>query len=708
MRKFIKYLLIAVVAIILLVGATLAAIVIFVDPNDFKDDIAAAVHERTGRTLRLDGDLDLSVFPWLGISLGATQLSNAEGFGDTPFASVENVDIGVKLLPLLSKRIEMRTIRLQGLQLQLARAEDGRSNWDDLLPAADAKPKTEAESPRGPLALSIGGLEITDARLEWNDRQNLQRVVLEQLNLTTGPIAPSEPVDITLTTQLSAQKPVVKGGVKFSGTVTADQDTQRHRIDGMKLELNLSGESLPVKTLEATLGANLLADMPKQEIAINDLQMTALGLKLNGQIGVSQFQTAPLMQGKLNIDAFSPRELITALGRKPPQTADAAVLNRASVALEFAGTASAMTVPKLAMVLDDTSLTGSASVKGVENPAIGFDLLIDNIDADRYLPPPSETTESKPGVAAETQLPLARMRQLDVTGQIKIGSLKIFKAKASNVVLGLRAEGGQIRLHPAQAELYNGSYSGDLGLDVRTSAPQLSLNQKLTTVAIGPLLKDMLGDDKVTGTANIGTDLSASGVNLDSITRSLDGTANFSFRDGAVKGINLGQMIREAYAKLKNQPAPPKTTDQTDFAELSGSVNIIKGLVKNEDLSVKTPLLRVGGKGAVDLPQQKINYLINAAIVGTAEGQSGKELDELKSLTIPVKVTGSFSKPEFGLDLKQALQGKAKAKVDAAKQQVKQKVDTKVEQEKAAAQQKLEQKKQDTKESLQDKVKKLF
>ena len=127
MAKIIKYLLLTLVSLVVLIAVALAGVVMFVDPNDYKDEITAAVQDATGRELTLAGDLELSVFPWLGLSLGGAQLSNAEGFGDVPFAKVAGVDIGVNLLPLLQKRLEMKTIRLHVLQVQLAKNADGRT-----------------------------------------------------------------------------------------------------------------------------------------------------------------------------------------------------------------------------------------------------------------------------------------------------------------------------------------------------------------------------------------------------------------------------------------------------------------------------------------------------------------------------------------------------------------------------------------------------
>jgi AsmA protein len=257
----------------------------------------------------------------------------------------------------------------------------------------------------------------------------------------------------------------------------------------------------------------------------------------------------------------------------------------------------------------------------------------------------------------------------------------------------VKAKGGQIRLQPIQASLYDGHFDGDIGLNVITDTPRTSINEKLSTVNIGPLLKDVMGDELVSGKANISAQLNATGMDIDTIKRTLNGKANFNFRDGKVKGVNIGQMLREANAKIKNKPAPPKTENVTDFAEMSGSVTIQNGIVRNDDLDAKSPLLRIQGKGKADLPNERINYRVNTAIVESNEGQTGKELEDLKSLIIPIKVSGNLTDPRFSLDLKPVLEARAKKAVEAEKKKIKKR-----------AEKKLEQKKKDVVEDLKKKL----
>ena len=210
-------------------GLLIALIVIIpflVDLNDYKPQISQAAKEATGRDLTIEGDIKLSLFPWIGMELGAMQLSNATGFGDQPMARIEGADVKLKLMPLLKSEIEMKTITLQGLRLNLTVTEEGNNNWSDL--ASGDRTAAIEESPGSEsaklAALVIGGLAITDAQVVYDNRATGSRYAIETLNLTTGPLALNAPIDIELNTKLSSSKPSINGILGIKVRVIADME----------------------------------------------------------------------------------------------------------------------------------------------------------------------------------------------------------------------------------------------------------------------------------------------------------------------------------------------------------------------------------------------------------------------------------------------------------------------------------------------------
>jgi AsmA protein len=219
--------------------------------------------------------------------------------------------------------------------------------------------------------------------------------------------------------------------------------------------------------------------------------------------------------------------------------------------------------------------------------------------------------------------------------------------------------------------MYQGQYSGDVSLDVRGKSPRLSLNEHVKGIQVGPLLKDLSGDDKLSGTGNVDVQLQGSGATPEALRSTLNGNTAFSFTNGRVKGVNIASLLRTAQARLQGQPPPADDQpNETDFTDLQGTATVTDGVVRNNDLSAKSPLLRISGEGEVSLPAETIDYLLTTKIVGSLKGQGGKGLDELKGVAIPVRITGTFNKPTYTPDLAAALG-------DVAKEKAKEKIEKK-------------------------------
>src|SRR3546814_10264849 len=133
MAKPLKIILRVVGGLVLLVIAALIAVALLFDPNDYRGQIQDKVQEETGREFAL-GDIKLSVFPWLSVQLSDARLGNAAGFGEQAFAEIQQVKVGVKLLPLLfDQQVQVDTVTLDGLHLNLAKNKAGVANWQDLI-----------------------------------------------------------------------------------------------------------------------------------------------------------------------------------------------------------------------------------------------------------------------------------------------------------------------------------------------------------------------------------------------------------------------------------------------------------------------------------------------------------------------------------------------------------------------------------------------
>jgi AsmA protein len=559
-KKLLKFTAIAVGAVIVLLVVAAVVLPLLIDANQFKPQIADAVKKQTGRQLTIEGNIGLSVFPSIALDLGKTRLSNARGFGTRPFAQIESVAVSVRLWPLLHKDILIDKVRLDGLELNLARDRHGRNNWDDMVEAlkkaGGARPApgsggTSAAAAAGALgsARIENGIDIRNCTFRWEDAKAAAPLVIDRLDLRTGTIAPAKPVDV---------------------------DPEK--------------ETLQVRNTELKLGP----------------------LTVWANLDVRHLLATPAFKGEVSVADFSPAELMKTLGVHYA-TADAKALGHASASATVDGTPSHVYIRKLKLKLDDTTVTGSASARFASLPAIDFDLAADGLVLDRYLSP-AETGQSKKAKPVAV-IPIALLKKLDARGHARIGKLTAFGIRSTNISIRMTAKNGLARLGPNSAQLYGGRYAGNITIDVRHGAPRFNFDEKLSAVEVGGLLKDTGLFDKFAGTGNVQAKLTARGTDTSDFLRSLNGTASGSLRNGSLRGVDIYDTLVkscEAGRYIKTRAAEDSVTP---FASLGASATIRNGVVDNRDLKLSGKLFQATGAGKVDLGRGTIDYLAEVRLL---------------------------------------------------------------------------------------------
>jgi len=213
--------------IVVAVFVALALILTLVfDPNQYKPEIIKLVKEKTGRDFKIEQKIGWSFFPRLGIEAGGVELGNAAGFGKDPFARVEAAGVHVAFLPLLTGRIEVSSVYLRGVKVNLAKNPAGKTNWDDLVPAEGKKPPVpeKKEPARLPVeGLTVGRLEVRNANLVWRDQQAGSTLAVRNLDLTTSKFVANEPMDLALGFELERDHAApIKAALKSRLTASAD------------------------------------------------------------------------------------------------------------------------------------------------------------------------------------------------------------------------------------------------------------------------------------------------------------------------------------------------------------------------------------------------------------------------------------------------------------------------------------------------------
>ncbi len=692
--------------VIVLVVAVVIIAPLVIDPNDYRDEIVDKVKEATGRDLQINGEISLSVFPRLGLELGELKLSNAKGFGDAPFVSIKQAAVRVQLMPLLSKQVEVDTVLLDGLVLNLAKAKDGSTNWSDLAGAdkkqsyehktkverSSSKTTTASDSKAAmPLAgLAVGGVTVSNANVSWRDDSSGQQVSIQQLNLQVGMIMPGQPIDLELSFVVDNQTPAVKANIQLSGSPQLSAELDQLDISKLILSVDAKSEVLNGKPVKLKLETGLALNLLTQHLKLNGLQLNLNGLALSGDLAATDLSNDPAFNGELKLADVNLRDWLTQHDLPMPVTADATVLTSVALALQLAGTPKNLDLKKLTLKLDDSNLTGNIKVNNLaaEMPAIGFDLSVDAIDLDRYLPPPADeavpvkaegvvtpptkapAATAKPGMQPEVELlPVKLLRQLDINGIFRIGRLTVKKLLVEDAELKVKAKDGHIQVGQQVKSFYQGNLQGEVKIDVRGKEPLLQITKQVSNIQAEPLLQDLTGDGRLRGVGRFNANLKTRGNTEQAFRRNLNGDIGFRFEKGAVKGIDLAQTIRETWAKIKGKPVPPASDKpETDFSELGGTAVITKGILVNKDLSAKSPFLRVDGKGQVNLIKEQLDYNLTTTIVESMEGQGSKDIKDLLGVPVPVKITGSFANPKVKPNMdelaKRMVAGKVEQKIE--------------------------------------------
>jgi len=621
--KALKWVLIVGGGVVALVIAALLIIPLFVDVEKYKPEIEKQVASAVGRPFVIKGPLKLSLFPWAGVAFSDLHLGSPPGYKEQDLLFVKSFDVRMKLLPLLSRDVQVQRFVIEGPKIALEKNKAGRGNWEGWGgPPQKDVPKTGAPpASKGPMdglplkSLVIGEFAVRNGSVIYVDQSSGSRREVSELNLELKDVSLDRPIRLLLSAVVET------------------------------LPVSLDGQIGPVGP-EPGKGTLPL------DVSIKAFKELTVNLKghLQNATGDPQFDLA------LAVEPFSPRKVFTALKAPfPVATADPEALGRIGLRSKIQGNLHQLRLADGALDLDESKLTFAATAKDYAKPDLTFDLKLDKINLDRYLPPPSEKSgevkKDQPAASKKTDyLPL---RTLIVDGKARVGALTVKGMKMQDINVTVTGRNGVIQIDPLLATLYKGTLLAKAAADVRQDAPRSTLSLQVKNVDAGPLLQDFLKKDFLEGTANIEASISAVGDVPERIKRSLNGKGQAVFSNGAIKGIDLAGMVRNVTAAF-GQTQQGAEKPRTDFSELNAPFTITDGVANTPGTSLASPLLRVLATGKANLVDESLDLRVEPKVVGTLTGQG--DAKDRSGVTVPVLVKGTFSSPRFQPDLKGMLE----------------------------------------------------
>ena len=676
-----------VVVLVVAGGAILGA---FFDPNEYKPEIEQAALEKGGIELKINGDIGWSVFPWLGLAVNGIDVKYPN---KAPLASLSQAQISVRIPALLSGNVEMQSIVVSGLKLNLVKEKDGKTNW-----AADITGQTNTKAPEdnaaeasggAALSLNIESIQVTQGEIRYEDKTSATNALLSDFNMTSGQVVTNAffPAELSFNaTQSISGEEQVKAVVKLSAEFFLDLEKQIYKLKGLNSDLTISGKPVGGNSLSLSTKADVEADLGNQQATLNNLSLSVANLNATGQVSVKDF-AKPVISGKLSVASFDLNQLLKAVGQPAIETTDKSVLKAISFNTELGGPANTVTAKKLSMQLDDTKFNGSAAFN-LSNGAITLNLQGDQLNADRYMPPAKEAKEQAPtntskGYSKEPVIPVEALKGLELDSTLGLKSLHVSNMDVSNIVLQVNAHGGLIKMPKINADLYSGSVRNNVTLDVRKKTPVMRSQKTVSGIQIGDLLKAVADVDQLTGTLNSKSDITTRGVSVHDFVNSATGTASVNMKDGELHGIDMAQTVCQGMNNISSLGIDTQQVDRsTPFTSMGATSRIKNGVVTNNDLKAALDAMVLSGKGTVNLPKQLLDYRLGFMVEKNLFNETCSFPNKLEGVEIPIDCKGSFStdpaklcKPDFSFitdALKNQVKEKAKAKVE---EKVKDKLD---------------------------------
>lgn len=615
--------------LVLLVAAALI-LPAFVPIETYKAQIIAGIEGATGRKARIDGDFKFAVLPRVELVAGKVSLANAKGAAEPSMMSFDRLTVRVGLLPLLSGTIEVDALVLEKPVINLEVARNGQANWE--FPKAargGAKSVTKGaeggSSANGPLLGPLSSLKLDDVRLVDGR--------ISYLDVAAGVKYQVDGVNLTVSL------PSLDSPMRVDGMVVWNKETLKLAAKIAKPNAALDGQSTDVEIKLAAAPVNF---------------------SFTGEVRGGRPMA---LGGRVTLDVPSLRRL-AAWVASPMAPGGGFGPLKIEGTVDARSTRVAFTDAKVNF--DAIAGTGALSIdRRGRKPLITGQLKLGMLDLNPYLPPeraasnkvtaPSGSTAG-PDDWSDDPLDLSGLKAVDADFLLTVAGIQIRKIKIGRTALKVGLKGGALRSDLTDMALYEGNGTASLTLTALSAGAALEMSTDLAKFKSNPFLRDAMDMDRIEGTANAEMRVTARGRTQRELISALNGAGKIAFTDGAIKGANLAAMVRNMQSAFLDKSA--QQTQKTDFSEMGGTFQIRSGVVTNNDLLMLSPLLRLAGKGTVDLPKRRIDYRVEPKVVASTKGQGGQA--GAPGLSVPVNIKGPWHDISYSPDLGAILGGVAK------------------------------------------------
>ncbi|MHB1590923.1 MAG: AsmA family protein, partial [Sulfuricella sp.] len=374
----------------------------------------------------------------------------SEHGSDKEFAAVDRARVSLALLPLLKKQLVVDRIRIDGIRASLVRYPDGSTNFDDLL-------KKEEKSEL--FKFDIESVSVTRGALSFDDQMAGRRLDISGIEFESGRLANNQPGKVDLKFTLQGDNPKINAQVALASGLLFDTGAKAITLDGLTVSLSgkrgADGLDIRLTSPKFELGpervagkldltAKLMQPRGNLDLVLSIPALTGKGsavradnftLEVNGQQGDNTIKSRIVSPFSANLDTrrFSLDKLVASFSLSGPAMLRTLNMNLGGAArLDLARQDAHL---DLSGKLDDSQLKAGLGMSNFGAPAYSFDIAIDRLDVDRYLPPGKPEEKAR---QPEQPVDFGFLRTLNASGRLSIGALKVANIKSSNIKLNVQ------------------------------------------------------------------------------------------------------------------------------------------------------------------------------------------------------------------------------------------------------------------------------
>lgn len=655
MKKLLKYLSI-------LLFLALLAIAVFVytfDANKYKEEVSEIVGLIIGQPVSIKGNVDISVYPWIGIKLNDMVIKNNSGFSRKNFATIGQFDISVKIMPLLEKRLDIDKLVMHRLVIDFEKNAVGENNWSAFTGSDNV------ESKYGLAGLVIGGVELADATISWLDVSADKRFKISKMSLVTAAVVKGKPLPVTLKAYVKSNQPEWQAVVSVKTNLEFNDSSPTFKANNLKVSAKALLPGEVKNTVSFAMVSNSLINFQENTAKLTNTKFSIFGLIFSGTFDMANIFSVPTIQGPLKVKEFEAAKLAKQMKIDVLEMVNPKSLKHISMTTMFKTDFNNVYLDDITANIDDSLVKGFVHITDMDQAVVRYDLDVDKIALHDYAT--ADTASAK----AEIMFPLDLIRSANLEGSFDVKKISLDDLELSEFHVTSNIKDDVVTANPVTMLIGESEIKAALVLNAR-SIPLGEFIVEVKNVdakdSINPLLKTMMGDKAIVldGIVNANANIKTKGASVARQEKSAKGTVTIDMAKTVIRGIDLNHASRFVVADYANNNnfrtrksyVPEYEPDRdTEFNTLHASFQVSHGKLINRDLLLVSQDANISGSGSIDFINKKLDY---SPVLDINVKSRIDIRDKLRDHPMEYRVLGNFGnlKTIFELDKYELLVGR--------------------------------------------------